>query len=155
REGLVDHETGKRVTLQWIAKTAGVSLGQAKFASAKLKEIRERGGEPPENWFDAIGWDRDDEAMRDKQVERYAGELRSKFPMDKIGFPELFAKSLCVAWPERIFEVFHHLLEQDNMRDALHEYIEHMEVDDLDDEPEEANKEAKSADKEDDVEVDF
>ena len=127
REELVDHQTGKRVTLQWIAKTAGVSLGQAKFASAKLKEIRESGGVSPESWFDAIGWGRDDEAMRDKQVERYAKELRKHFRMDKIGFPELFAKALCAAWPERIFEIFDHLLEQDNMRDKLEEYIEYME----------------------------
>lgn len=128
REGLVDHETCRPVTHQWIAKTAGVSIQQVKKASAVLGKIRKSGKEVPENWFKAIGWDRDDDEMRDEQVERYAKELRARFPnMARLGFPELFAKALIAAWPERIFEITSHLMEQGAIRDMIIE--EHEEGD--------------------------
>lgn len=125
REGLVDHETGKPVTLQWISKTSGVSKSWVKKASMKLKEIRESGKEVPEDWFKAIGWERDDDGMRDETVERWAVDLRTGFPsMTTLGNPELFAKALCLAWPEKIEEIVLHLARMDGLRETYRETME-------------------------------
>lgn len=110
REDLVDLETGKPVTHQWICKTAGVSISWTKKASAKLNEIRASGKDVPESWFDAIGWGRDEEQERDKTVLRWAKDLRKGFPkMNKLGNAELFARALCAAWPEMIYDIAQHL----------------------------------------------
>jgi hypothetical protein len=125
REGLIDHETGKPVTLEWICKTSGVSTSWVKKASALLGKIRKSGKEVPEDWFKAIGWGRDDDEMRDKTVERWAVDLRTGFPpMTKMGNSELFAKALCLAWPEKIEEIVHHLARMDGLRETYRETME-------------------------------
>lgn len=125
REGLVDHETGKPVTHKWIAKTAGVSHQQVKVASAVLGKIRKSGKEVPEDWFRAIGFERDDDEMRNETVERWARDLRKGFPkMTTLGNPELFAMALCEAWPEKIKEIAHHLFQFDEIRHTVGKTLE-------------------------------
>lgn len=123
REGLVDLETGKPVTLQWIGKTSGMSPSWVKKASMILGAIRRSGKEVPENWYKAIGWDRGDgDEFRDEIVERWANDLRTGFPnMSTEGFPELFAKALYEAWPERIFDIARHLAEETPIGEMLRE----------------------------------
>ncbi|CAE6858801.1 hypothetical protein R75471_00055 [Paraburkholderia domus] len=120
REGLVDLETGKSVTHDWICRTAGVSISWVKKASMKLKEIRESGKDVPEDWFDAIGWGRDEDGERDKTVLRWAEDLRKGFPkMSKLGNPELFARALIRAWPEMIAEIMQHLAEREDLAEIV------------------------------------
>jgi hypothetical protein len=123
REQLVDLETGKPVTLQWIGKTSGRSPSWVKKASMLLSAIRKSGKEVPEDWYKAMGWDRGDgDEFRDKMVERWASELRKGFPsMANTGNPELFARALCEAWPKRILEIARHLAEMDVIGDMVRE----------------------------------
>jgi len=53
---------------------------------------------------------------------RWSEDLRKGFPkMTKLGNPELFARALRRAWPEKIAEIMKHLAEREDLGGVLEE----------------------------------